>query len=88
MCWALSVTKKNLRIVGFFASLRSLTYHSKKRTNTINTLFSTLKKNSSDSAGMDTMCFFFCVILVRALNFTSKSTKIVFGHRNYGQLLH
>ena len=46
--WVLMVTKKKLRINGFFASLPFLTYLciTNEKTKTINTLCSILKKNS------------------------------------------
>ena len=49
--WVPVVTKKTLRISGFFASLLFLAYAcNKKKSKTINTLRSIMKNNSTDSA--------------------------------------
>ena len=48
-----SITKKNLRIVGFFASVPFLTYPCNKRLKPLGTLCSIMKKNSTDSASIE-----------------------------------
>jgi len=50
--WVLSVTKKKLKIAGFFASLPFQIYLCNK-TKAINTLRSNIEKNSTDTAGVE-----------------------------------
>ena len=75
--WILSVTKKNLRIARFFASISFVTETLWWKTKTITTLRSIMKKNTTESAGMKwslnrhlacLYVFFLFETVVRALN--------------------